>query len=280
VARVSNVPATILRILKGAPVERLFYCLLFSLQPIPASTAGDTCGPGTPDKRVAVEYVIDGDTVILSNDTHLRLIGINTPEINHEKPINTEPGAEAARRFLINLLNNDEAYLLVLGKEHKDRYGRLLGHLFLADGTNVQSSLLAQGLAVPLVIPPNLRFLDCYLGTAEHARKQRHGLWRLPQYQPVEVRQLDAGTRGYRIVEGEITRISESRTSVWINLGDDFALRILHEDRPRFTDPDIVSLKGRQIRARGRIYRRNNGLRMRLRHPADLFVLPRQEGNR
>lgn len=264
--------------MKGAPVERLFYYLLLCL--VTAAAAADSCGPGTPDRLVTIDYVIDGDTVILGDETRLRLVGIDTPEIDHENPGNTQPGAAEARRFLIDLLDSDRQYPLVLDSEHEDRHGRLLGHLFLADGTNVQARLLTRGLAVPLVMPPNLRFLDCYRTAAESARKQRRGLWSLPQYRPVEARELDAGTRGYRVIEGTVTRIGKSRTSLWVNLGDGFALRILRRDLPRFTDPDIDSLKGRRIRARGRVYHRNNQLRIQLRHPAELFVLPKQEGNR
>ncbi|MEX2523763.1 MAG: thermonuclease family protein [Gammaproteobacteria bacterium] len=278
-ARKSN-PGPIPGFKKGAPVERLFYCLLSCLLFIPGvAPAADSCAPGSPDSRVTIEYVIDGDTVILGDDTHLRLVGIDTPEIDHKESDNTEPGAVEARRFLNDLLDSGE-HLLVLDEEHEDRHGRLLGHLFLNNGTNVQARLLAEGRAVPLVIPPNLRFLDCYQAAAESARKQGRGLWGQPRYQALEAAELDAGTRGYRVIEGTVTRIGKSRTSIWVNLGDGFALRILRGDLPRFTDPDIESLKGRRIQARGRVYRRNNQLRIQIRHPADLFVLPLGEGNR
>ncbi len=122
-------------LIKGAPLERLFYCLLSCLLLIqPLVAAPDTCGPGTPDRQVSIDYVIDGDTVILGDDTHLRLIGIDTPEIDHDDPGNTEPGAAMARRFLIDLLDGG-TQLLVMDNERKDRHGRLLGHLFLTDGT-------------------------------------------------------------------------------------------------------------------------------------------------
>ena len=56
----------------------------------------EACSTGNYQEQVTVKQVIDGDTVILTDGRHIRLIGINTPEIRHNnhKP---EIGAEQAR---------------------------------------------------------------------------------------------------------------------------------------------------------------------------------------
>jgi endonuclease YncB( thermonuclease family) len=266
---------------KGAPGGRLFYCLLLALLAGAAAAAGD-CRSGGYDARVGIRHVIDGDTVILGDGAHLRLIGIDTPEIDHDHSDGdaTEPGALAARRFLAELLREGDGFGLVVGQQRRDRYGRLLGHLFLADGGNVQARILRRGHATPLTIPPNLRFLECYREAVASARRQRRGLWQLPAYVPVPAAGLDATTRGYRLVEGTVTRIGASRSSLWINLGEDFALRILRRDLEWFEGVDFQTLPGRRLQAGGRVYRRNGQLRMRLRHGADVRVLPKTEGNR
>jgi len=45
-----------------------------------------------------VKYVIDGDTVVLEDRRHVRLLAINTPEVAGKRP--AEPGGEAAKRWL------------------------------------------------------------------------------------------------------------------------------------------------------------------------------------
>ncbi len=264
---------------KGAPRERLFCCLLLLglLPAAPPATAAEPCRGDRPDRRVRVDYVIDGDTVILAGGEHLRLIGIDTPEIDHDGNAD-EAGARPARRFLTTLIGGSQP--LVFDGERRDRHGRLLGHLFTAGGDNIQARLLREGHAVPLVIPPNLRFVDCYHRAAAAARTAARGLWGLPQYHPVDAARLDADTRGYRVVRGTVTRIGESRTSVWINLGRGFALRIVRSDLDGFDDSGFQRLIGRTVEARGDVYRRNEQLRMRLHHPVDLRVLPSNSRNR
>lgn len=264
-------------------MSAFFYCLaglcLFPGAAAAGVSADNHCLPDEPDSRVTVAHVIDGDTVVLGDDEHLRLIGIDTPEIDHDGN-DTQAGALAARDFLRQLLARDEAHPLVFDRERRDRHGRLLGHLFLPGGGNIQARLLRRGYAVPLTIPPNLRFLDCYRAAAEAARERHRGLWRRPQYRPVAASRLESTARGYRIVSGRVTRIGSSRTSRWINLGEGFALRILRKDLEWFAEPKFQGLVGKNIEARGRVYRRNDQLRMRLRHPVDLRVLPNGTGNR
>ena len=45
-----------------------------------------------------VDWVIDGDTVVLSNRQKVRYIGINAPELAHDGHM-AEPYGDAAKRF-------------------------------------------------------------------------------------------------------------------------------------------------------------------------------------
>lgn len=262
-----------------APVTRRLFCLCLLLC-LPAAAAAATCTADAYDASVGIDYVIDGDTVILDSGEHLRLIGLDTPEIDHGGGP-SEPGALAARDALRALLGGPGPYPLVYGRERRDHYGRLLGHLFLPDHGNVQALLLRGGHATPLTLPPDLRFLDCYRAAAGAARDARRGIWALPRYRPVNAADLPPRARGYHIVRGTVTRIGDSRSSVWVNLGRGFALRILRGDLEWFGDiPLHDGLEGRRVEAQGLIYRRNNQLRMRLHHQADLYILPSTGGNR
>ena len=84
--------------LRKAPLFGAFF-LLISGQPLYA----DSCAPSPEAKLVKVRYAHDGDTVTLSDDRRVRLIGINTPEVATGK-IATQPGALQARNRLRQLL--------------------------------------------------------------------------------------------------------------------------------------------------------------------------------
>ncbi|MGH8245508.1 MAG: thermonuclease family protein [Gammaproteobacteria bacterium] len=245
-----------------------------------ATGGAASCRSETFDAEGDVDFVIDGDTVTLSNGEHLRLIGIDTPEMGRNGNM-AQPGTEQARDFLNSLIGRyDGTVRMIYGEEQRDPHGRRLAHLFFRDGTNIQARLLADGLAVPLTIPPNLRFIECYRRQATPARTAGRGLWSLAAYRTIPVEQLEPGTRGYRVVRGLVTRVGQSSSSVWIDLGTAFALRIVRGDLAYFKDIDLPGLAGRVLEAQGIIYYRNSQLRMRIRHPLDLIFVDNPTGTR
>ncbi|OGT32948.1 MAG: hypothetical protein A2W28_01320 [Gammaproteobacteria bacterium RBG_16_51_14] len=225
-----------------------------------------------------MKHVIDGDTVILSDQRRVRLIGIDTPEIGHDgRP--SEPGAYQAREFLRKILAQNPSVRLIYDQEHFDRYNRTLAHLFLPDATNVQAALLYEGMATPLTIPPNLQFTDCYQQKTGIAIQRRQGLWSLPQYQPMPVVKMDGTERGYHIITGQVRRVKESRSSIWIQLEANVTLRIQRSDLPYFKGMNLDKLAGETVQARGWLSLRNNELRMQLRHLVDLQISGTIPGN-
>jgi endonuclease YncB( thermonuclease family) len=230
-----------------------------------------SCSTNKYNDTVTVKHVIDGDTIILTDERRVRLIGINTPETGREgRP--DQIGADQAQDYLSRLLHTNAEIKLVYDKEHTDKYGRTLAHLFLKDGINIQAILLKRGLATPLAIPPNLAHVDCYEKSAEFAQSQQIGLWALKQYQPVPVESITIRDLGYRIITGNVLRIGESKSSIWINLARNLALRITKEDQPYFQDSNLKDLVGKEIIARGWLYYSHGELRMRIRHPVDLNI--------
>ena len=239
----------------------------------PATVAAPECRTENYDLHAKVRYVIDGDTVILADGRKVRLIGIDTPELGHGGNPD-QPFARQARDYLITLLRGrqDEIYL-TYDEERHDNYRRTLAHIFLPDGTSIESLILARGLATPLVIPPNLGFLDCYREQAQTAIDARTGIWRQPQYQPRQVSTLTGKERGYHVIRGTITHIGESPSSIWLDMGRTLGLRIVKNDLKYFAKLDINTLAGRTVEARGMLYRRNGQLRIRIRHPVDIHIL-------
>jgi len=262
--------------IKGARHERFFVCaviiLLTFLSNKAYSDPEPSCSIGLLDETVEINYVIDGDTVILKDGRHVRLIGIDTPEIGRDGRKSDE-GAHTARSYLVSLLQGNKNILLKFDSQPLDRYKRTLAHLFLPNGQNIQAVLLAKGLATPLTIPPNLNFLNCYLHHSNHAMASQQGLWELKQYKPISSTTLHNNTHGYRVITGKVERIGESRSSIWINLTGNVALRIKREDLSYFIESELHELEGKMIQARGWIYKNNNEFRIRIRHGSDIILV-------
>jgi endonuclease YncB( thermonuclease family) len=94
--------------------------------------------------------VIDGDTieVIIDNKKEsVRLIGINSPELDDSDPKN-KLAAQEAKDYLKNLLKDKNIYLeRDNSQDDRDIYGRLLRYVFLEDGTLVNKKMIESGEA-------------------------------------------------------------------------------------------------------------------------------------
>jgi len=272
-----TVPIRDSNLLKGANKKRLFSLLtpflfcFFSVFSLIAYSA-DYCHSEHFDKQVSIKYVIDGDTVVLDTGEHVRLIGIDTPELGRNGS-DDQTGSVDAHRYLEKLIKDNSRYLLIYDAERHDRHGRLLAHLLTFDRQNIQAQLLSAGLATPLVIPPNLKFLNCYQDSSRNAIAARKGLWKLPQYQPLPATKLNGDERGYHVIHGRVTRIGKGRTNFWINLGNNFALRIKLKNLEYFKDTKFEELVDTYIQAQGMLFQQNQQLRMLVNHPTQLTMI-------
>ena len=254
-------------------LPRLFIFLLLFL---PWSLLwADTCDLQSPAsqsniKQAMVQNVIDGDTVRLQDGELVRFVGINTPEIDHETG-QSEPFAEKARDVLRGLLGDKQPRILLqLDNETHDRHGRLLAHVFTTDGKNIQTQMISQGLGMWIVVPPNLRYMDCYRSAEQTARRQKIGVWSAQFKQPRDARSLSTKDRGFQWIRGKITRIGKGKTSLWLNFGDTATLRVRKDDLHYFDNQPLTALKGKVVTVRGWMYPYKKQIVMPLRHPASV----------
>ena len=76
-----------------------------------------------------VRHVIDGDTIVLDDGRHVRLIGVDAPEV--DSPYRkAEPYGEESKEYLERLLER-RLVTIKLGKEKLDKYGRTLAYVYL-----------------------------------------------------------------------------------------------------------------------------------------------------
>lgn len=131
-------------------------------------------GPQLPgDARPAtVTRVVDGDTVVLASLGKARLIGIDTPEVyGGEECFGSEASAYAKRML------DGRRVSYTVGREARDRYGRLLVYLWLRDGRSFNALLVSRGFARTLTIRPNDAYAPGFARLSRAARKHRQGLW-------------------------------------------------------------------------------------------------------
>ena len=118
--------------------------------------------------------VIDGDTVELKNGERLRYNDIDTPETAHpSKPIECY-GAEASKKN--KELVEGETILVELGNPEKDRYGRLLGYVYI-DDLFVNAELVRGGYAeVNSYGNPGSKIVEL-INIERDAKLKSTGLW-------------------------------------------------------------------------------------------------------
>jgi len=96
----------------------------------------------SPDDRV-VARVVDGDTLVLDGGEKVRLIGVDTPETVHpNKPV--ERFGKEASAFTKRMAEGKHVRL-EYDQERRDRYGRTLAYVYLADGKLLNLELICHG---------------------------------------------------------------------------------------------------------------------------------------
>jgi endonuclease YncB( thermonuclease family) len=235
-----------------------------------SAAQSQSCSPTNTDAEAPIQYVIDGDTLMLNDGRRLRLIGINAPEVSHEDRPAESFGVQAAAA-LRQRLNSGSRITVVFDAERTDRHGRQLAHAFTTpDGENLQAWLLVQGLVRQLAVPPNLKYVDCYRRSEAMARQRRSGLWALPESEPRAALRLSGRTGSFAEVAGAVTAVRRTRHGVRVELGPQFALFIDRRDLGYFRGMDLKQWPGQRLRARGYLSRPGGRLSMQLRHPANV----------
>ncbi|MBL3599510.1 MAG: thermonuclease family protein [gamma proteobacterium endosymbiont of Lamellibrachia anaximandri] len=242
----------------------LFLALLFG------SAVSASCPSLHSGDLLEVAEVFDGDTLLLVDGRRIRLIGINTPETGW-KETPGEPHAKAAKRQLERLIAKSGSWIrLEKGRQQRDRYRRLLAHIYSQDGDNLIEALLQDGAGFQIVFPSNLNHLHCYSAAENRARTAGRGVW--ADAPVIETVGLARSAEGFRLLRGRIEESQSSRRSIWLKFAG-VKLRIDRSDLDHFTAWQPEDLVGQEIEARGWIRRYKGSQRMRIRHPSAIKVV-------
>jgi micrococcal nuclease len=121
--------------------------------------------------------VTDGDTIKVETGRgieRVRLIGIDTPEVDHTGP-DDECFGEEATVFLSEQVQ-DERVWLTFDSECDDHYDRTLAYIH-TETQFVQRSLLQAGMATAYAVSPNTSFSSVFSSDESSARSANVGLW-------------------------------------------------------------------------------------------------------
>jgi micrococcal nuclease len=143
-------------------------------------------------EKATVIRVVDGDTIkveIKSVKESVRLIGIDTPESTANKKARndavrgrqsiesiTSMSKESAS-FVKTFVHKSDTIAIEPDVQPRDKYGRLLAYVYLANGELLNEEIIKAGYASPMTIPPNVRYQDRFLKAYREAREKGKGLW-------------------------------------------------------------------------------------------------------
>ena len=122
----------------------------------------------TMQATFVISRVIDGDTIEMSNDDKVRLLGINTPERGQFYY------TEATER--LRELVDGKSVILEKDISNKDQYGRLLRYIHI-DNIFVNLEMVEGGYANAYFISPNTKYINLFTEAEIVAKNAKIGIW-------------------------------------------------------------------------------------------------------
>jgi endonuclease YncB( thermonuclease family) len=214
-----------------------------------------------------VDKVFDGDTILLSNGTKVRFLGINTPEVAGGRKAE-EQGGQAAKAWLKQRLEHQKVSLQ-FDVEKQDKYQRSLAYVFDEQKRNINLELVKNGLAAVSIFPPNLKYLDQFLAAQQSAESAKLGIWAYPQYAPKSFQSLNQDNyHGWQRITGTIRAVKNARKYHYLQFSEQVAVQVPDEFVALF--PDLQSYVGKTVEARGWVHRSKDRFALLIRHPGEL----------
>lgn len=135
-------------------------------------TCGGSRAPrAAPATACRVERVSDGDSFYCAGGKRVRLIGIDTPELDQG-----ELGRQS-REELLRLMPVGADVELETDVGPTDRYNRTLAYVW-RDSVMVNREMLRRGWAVLYTVPPNVRQVESLRSAQDSARAEGLGHWK------------------------------------------------------------------------------------------------------
>ncbi len=148
--------------------------------------------PLNAQQKTTVTRIIEGDIIQAlygGVEKRIRLIGIDTPEsrVNrkakkdanmseHDLKTIIEMGKKA-KAYVDGLIKRGDLITIEFDVQERDKYGRLLGYVYLSNGKMLNEEIVKAGYANIMTIPPNVKYKDRFIGAYQEAEEDKRGLW-------------------------------------------------------------------------------------------------------
>ena len=144
------------------------------------------------EMRATVTKIVDGDTIHVNSKgkiLRVRLIGIDAPEKVTNSKVKRDSNrtgddirtivaqGKRSTNYLKSILRKGATVTLEYDLRQHDRHGRTLAYVYLSDGRMLNELIVAAGYAVPLTVPPNVKYRDRLYRAYREARAAKRGLW-------------------------------------------------------------------------------------------------------
>ena len=223
-----------------------------------------SCTPAVPGSEAGqVVRVVDGDTLeveLPDRKERVRLLGVDTPEMTDEREV-VRGMAIAARALVDELVSGHEVTLERDPQaDDRDRYGRALRYVRLADGTMLNAVIVERGFGHAMLGFPFSR-RDEFVRLEAEAREAARGLWAEGATPRVEAGEAATVVGRWATVCGSVASgrylASARGQPTLLNLDkpypdQPFTVVIRGEDRARFGEPEI-ELRDARICVTGRV---------------------------
>ena len=153
--------------------------------------------PEAVDSRRMVEATtleaLDGDTLLVRINARVeqvRLIGIDSPEAASNDKLSRDATSsgqsersiialgQKASQFTRSTIPPGTTVRFSFDRQRTDAYGRLLGYVFLPDGSMLNEVIVSSGFAAARNYPPNLKYAERLKLAEQRAQQNQRGLWR------------------------------------------------------------------------------------------------------
>jgi micrococcal nuclease len=77
-----------------------------------------------------------------------------------------------------SLVKQGDTLKMEFDVQKRDKYGRLLGYVYLSNGKMLNEEIVKAGYANLMTIPPNVKYQERFLKAYKEAREHGRGLWK------------------------------------------------------------------------------------------------------
>ncbi len=166
----------------------------------------------TTKQSAIVDQAVTGDTVRLKSGKLLKYIGVDAPDVENKNPAIRQVANES--QAFNNALTADKEVWIEWGAKLRDNQNRLLGYVFLQDGTFINQKILEAGHAKVRIKSPNLKYAVELKNAESSAHSAKRGLWEkdLSEFSPQKQLIGEKNTKIYYLPNSpELDRIPEAQ---------------------------------------------------------------------